>query len=154
MRTTQYCVVASLFALALAPAAALAGEWRTLSAPDQHRVVASFDNNDGGSLLVICDTATRQVSIAVHDPKARWPQGQVIEVITLPDTGQELSPGHGYVVGPTQLVLKYQATFDLWTMGQAKTAFRVSAGDYVRSYPATNFRSVVEPVLNACGDRW
>ena len=152
MRTTQCCVVALL--LALASSAAGAGEWRTWAAPDRHLVAAGFTDNDGGSFLVTCDTAAKHVSIAVHDPAARWTQGQVIDVITLPDTGQEPSPGHGYVNGPTQFVVTQQAAFDLWAMGQAKSAFRVSAGDYVRSYPAANFRNVVEPVLQACGIRW
>jgi hypothetical protein len=153
MRTTHYRVVALLTALALAPAAAVAGEWRTGAAPDQHHVFASFDKN-GVSLVVTCDTVSKHVSISVVDPKARWPQGEVIDVITLPDSGQEVSPGHGYVIGPTQFVVNQQAAFDLWTMGQAKSVFRLSAGDYVRSYPAANFRSAVEPVLQACGERW
>lgn len=154
MRTARYCVVALLLALVLAPAAAISGEWRTWSAPDQHHVGASFSDNGGVSLVVTCDTASKHVSIAVNDPKARWPQGQVIDVITLPDSGQEVSPGHGYVIAPTQFVVRHQAAFDLWTMGQAKDAFKVSAGDYVRSYPATNFRTAIEPVLQACGERW
>jgi hypothetical protein len=153
MRTTHYRVVALLTALALAPAAAVAGEWRAGAAPDQHHVFASFDKN-GVSLVVTCDTVSKHVSISVVDPKARWPQGEVIDVITLPDSGQEVSPGHGYVIGPTQFVVNQQAAFDLWTMGQAKSVFRLSAGDYVRSYPAANFRSAVEPVLQACGERW
>lgn len=154
MRTTQCCVVALLTALALAPAAVMAGEWRTGSAPDQHHVFASFNDNSGVSLVVTCDIATKHVSIAVNDPKARWPQGQVIDVITLPDTGQEVSPGHGFVTAPTQFTVRHQAAFDLWTMGQAKSAFKLSAGDYVRSYPAANFRAAVEPVLQACGEHW
>jgi len=153
MRTTQHCVVALLTALALAPAAAVAGEWRNGAAPDQHHVFASYDNN-GVSLVVTCDTVSKHVSISVVDPKARWPQGQVIDVITLPDSGQEVSPGHGYVIGPTQFTVNQQAAFDLWTMAQAKSAFRLSAGDYVRSYPADNFRAAIEPVLDACGERW
>ena len=154
MRTTHSRVVALLTALALAPAAAMAGEWRAGAAPDRHQVFASFNDNSGVSLVVTCDVANKHVSISVNDPKARWPQGQLIDVITLPDSGQEVSPGHGYVIGPTQFVVNQQAAFDLWTMGQAKSAFRLSAGDYVRSYPAGNFRSAVEPVLQACGERW
>jgi hypothetical protein len=132
----------------------MAGEWRAGAAPDRRQVFASFNDNSGVSLVVTCDVASKHVSIAVNDPKARWPQGQLIDVITLPDSGQEVSPGHGYVTGPTQFVVNQQAAFDLWTMGQAKSAFRLSAGDYVRSYPAANFRSAVEPVLQACGERW
>jgi hypothetical protein len=154
MRTTQHCVVAFVAALTFTPIAAMSGEWRTWPVPDQHRVVASFNDGDGGSVVVICDTATKHVSITVQDSAARWPQGQGIDVETLPDTGQRLSPSYGYVVAPTELILKHQATFDLWTMGQAKSVFRISAGDYVRSYSAANFRNAVEPVLKACGDRW
>src|SRR5581483_10993865 len=94
------------------------------------------------------------LSIAFELPQAKWTAGQGIDVMTLPDSGQEPSPSGGFITGPTQVVLKHDPTFDLWTMAQAKGWFKLSVGDFARVFPVENFRKAVDPVLKACGDHW
>jgi hypothetical protein len=69
----------------------------------------------------------------------------------LPDSGQQPSPSHGVITAPTQVILKHDVSFDVWTMEQAKGSFKMSVGDYARVFPATNFTNAVQPVLKACG---
>ena len=127
-------------------------EWTTLSASDD--VIASFKHNDGSELSVICSTEQKKLLIAFQLPQAKWSTGQGIDVITLPDSGQQPSPSGGFITGPTEVVLKHDPTFDLWTMAQAKDFFKLSVGDFARVFPMANFRNAVEPVLKACGDHW
>jgi len=127
-------------------------EWTTQSASDD--VIASFKHNDGSELSVICSTGQKKLLIAFELPQAKWSAGQGIDVMTLPDSGQQPSPSGGYITGPTEVVLKHDPTFDLWTMAQAKDFFKLSVGDFARVFPMANFRDAVTPVLKACGDHW
>jgi hypothetical protein len=131
-----------------------AEEWHTASAPGASDIIASYKYEDGAALSVICDTDQQHLSIAFVEPQANWLKGQGMNVMTLPDTGQLLSPSYGVIVTPTQVIVKNDATFDLWTMARAKSSFKMSAGDYARVFPTANFRSAVEPVLKACGAHW
>jgi hypothetical protein len=134
------------------PLPPLKQEWSTQSAPGGNDVIASFKHTDGAVLSVICSTDNRRLVIAFQAPHAKWTVGQGIDVVALPDTGQQVSPSYGIATAPTQLVLKHDTVFDVWTMAQAKDFFKFSVGDFARVFPAANFRSAVAPVLKACGD--
>ena len=127
-------------------------EWSTQSAPGDNDIVATFKHIDGAALSVICSTDNKSLVIAFQTPQAKWTVGQGIEVVALPDSGQQVSPSYGIATAPTQLVLKHDTAFDVWTMAQAKDFFKFSAGDFARVFPAANFRDAVAPVLKACGD--
>jgi len=127
-------------------------EWQTASASND--VVASFKHNDGSELSVVCNTEDRRLFIAFDMPQAKWTAGQGFDVSALPDSGHEPSPSYGIATAPTQVVLKFDTIFDVWTMGQARDFFKFSVGDFARVFPAANFRSAVDPVLKACGDHW
>ncbi len=129
-------------------------EWRTQAIPAANDIVASFKHSDGAELSIICNTGNERLTIAFQEPRAKWTAGQGIDVFTLPDSGQQPSPSGGFVIAPTEVVLKHDPTFDLWTMAQANGSFKLSVGDFARVFPATNFRNAVEPVLKACGDHW
>ncbi len=145
-----FCVTAALAGLPIC-LPARAEEWHIGLAPGQTDVVASYKHNDGAALYVICDTGKKHLSIAYFEPQAKWTTGSGIDVMTLPDSGQQPSPSHGVIIAPTQVVLKHDVSFDVWTMEQAKGSFKMSVGDYARVFPAANFRDAVEPVLTACG---
>ena len=70
------------------------------------------------------------------------------------DEGSQSGPSTGLVIGQTRLVVEQQSTWDIVTMGTAKTFFAIGDGAYARIFPTANFRDAVEPVLNACGDHW
>ena len=127
-------------------------EWRTQSTQGGSDVVASFKHTDGAALSVICSTDNKNLTIAFHAPRAKWTVGQEIDVVALPDSGQQVSPSYGIATAPTQLILKHDAVFDVWTMAQAKDFFKFSVGDFARVFPVANFRDAVAPVLKACGD--
>jgi hypothetical protein len=127
-------------------------EWSTQSAPGGNDVIASFKHADGAVLSVICSPDNKRLVIAFQAPHAKWTVGQGIDVVALPDSGQQVSPSYGIATAPTQLVLKHDTVFDVWTMAQAKDFFKFSAGDFARVFPVANFRSAVAPVLKACGD--
>lgn len=129
-------------------------EWHTRAIPADNHLIATFTHNDGSQLSIVCSTDDKRLTITYRQPQAKWTAGEGIEVITLPDSGQQPSPSYGLITGPTQVVLKHDPTFDLWTMAQARDTFKLSVGDFARVFPAANFRRAVEPVLQACGDHW
>jgi len=72
--------------------------------------------NDGGSLLVKCNTQTKLISINFEEPLAEWERGATVDVFIKSDDGTTLPPSFGLVTAPTQLILKNQRPFDLSTM--------------------------------------
>jgi len=136
------------------PLPPLKAEWQTQSIPADNNLIASFKHTDGAELSVICSIHNKRLTIAFLEPHAKWTAGQGIDVVALPDSGQQPSPSYGIATAPTQVVLKHDTTFDVWTMAQAKGFFKLSVGDFARVFPVTNFRGAVEPVLKACGDHW
>ena len=145
------CLVVSALIGLIVSAPARAEEWQSGSTSGQTDVVASFKHTDGAALLVICDTLNKHLSIAFSEPRAKWSTGAGIDVMMLPDSGQQPSPSHGVITAPTQVILKHDVSFDVWTMEQAKGSFKMSVGDYARVFPAANFTNAVQPVLKACG---
>ena len=150
MRSASLCLVVATLVGLIASSPSRAEEWHIGSAPGQTDIIASYKHDDGAALLVICDTAKKHLSIAYREPQAKWLTGSGIDVMTLPDSGQQPSPSHGVIIAPTQVVLKHDVSFDVWTMEQARGSFKMSVGDFSRVFPAANFRNAVEPVLKAC----
>jgi hypothetical protein len=131
--------------------------------PSANNVAAGIEQ-DGAELVVMCDQNAGRalhpdsrglILILFHEPRANWPKGARVGVVTISDGGgQPASPSDGIAAGLTIVVLKNSATWELWEMGHAKDTFTIRAGSYTRTFPAANLRKAVEPVLDACGDHW
>jgi len=146
-------LVVCALALGLATLQAASGEWRSWpSSKDSLFVAAGFRHDDGGALIVMCDPEAKLMSIGIEEPRASWTAGTPMEITTKADTGRTNGPSHGVAIAPTRLVVKEQSTWDLSTMGNAKSFFAIGVGAYARIYPTANFRKVVDPVLAASGD--
>jgi TPR repeat protein len=139
----------------LAASEAVPGEWGPWPSPkDSPLVSAGFRHDDGGALVVMCDTSKRLISIGLEEPRAQWRTGEPMSVTTRADDGTQMQPSTGVVIGPTRLVVGEESTWDLHVMGQAKSFFAIGVGGYARIFPTVNFRKVTETVLRACGDHW
>jgi hypothetical protein len=132
---------------------AATGEWE---GPwnDKDLVAAGFSHDDGGALVVICDTKAKLMSLGITEPRASWTAGTPMEVTTKADTGETTGPSHGVVTAPKRVIVKDDSTWDISTMGNAKVFFGIGVGGYARIYPTENFKKVVDPVLAACGDHF
>ncbi len=134
---------------------AMGAEWGPWPAPkDGSFAAAGFKHDDGGALVIVCNTRARLISILIEEPRARWNKGATMSVTVRSDNGTELKPSTGVVTGPTQLIVQEQATWDLWIMGKANKFFATGVGGYARIFPTANFKPITAPVLAACGDRW
>jgi len=144
-----------LLALTLASSKAMCSEWNTLPRDDKSPLVAaSYKNDDGGMLVVRCDTTSKIISIGLEEPRAHWQTGAPMPWITKADAGAEFVPSRGFVIAPTRIIVKAQSNLDIRTMGQAKNFFIVDVGDYSRIFPTVNFKKAIGQVLHACGDHW
>jgi hypothetical protein len=148
--------VFGLFALAtFAPVRAKEGEWGPWPlSSDSPFVAAGYKHDDGGALIVMCNTKTRLISLVLQETRADWTLGATMKFMTRADDGTELNDDVGLVLDKTHLILKESSTWHLNAMGKARATFAVGTGEYARIFPAANFRRAVEPVLAACGDRW
>jgi hypothetical protein len=118
-------------------------------------VATGFKHDDGGSLVVMCDTAKMLIYLGLIEPRANWQPGQQMQFMTRTDTGGDVNNTVGYVKSRDQLVLSAEdTTWHLHAMGKATIYFGVGTGEYARVFPAAGFRKAVEPVLQACGDHW
>jgi len=117
-------------------------------------VAAGFKHDDGGALIVMCDTKAKLMSLGIEEPRASWTAGTPMEVTTKADIGKTNGPSHGVVIAPTRVIVKDDSTWDLSTMGDAQAFFAIGVGGYARIYPTENFRKAVDPVLAACGDHF
>jgi hypothetical protein len=147
---------ACVLALEISPVEALCAEWRPLEgAKGSPFVSAGFKHDDGGSLIVACDTQSRLISIVMDEPRANWRPGATLSLTTRADDGSEQKPAStGLVIGPARLIIKDEATWDLSTAGRAKVFFATGVGGYARIWPAANFKTATDSVLKACGDHW
>jgi hypothetical protein len=121
---------------------------------DLTAVAAGFKHDDGGALIIQCDKTKRFMSYVLEEPRAHWQKGAPISVTTKADDGATTGPSAGVVIGPTRLVVGEQSTWDIVTMGNAKTFFAIGDGVHARVFPTANFRTALDPVLRACGDHW
>ncbi len=135
-------------AVGLATSEAICGEWGPLPTDDAFTVPA------GWGVIVMCGTKQKLIAIVYHEPRASWKEEETIDIITKDGDGVGTGTAHAVAISSTALIVRNESTFDLWTMGNAKRFFTVSAGNYARIYPAANFKRATEPVLRACGDRW
>ena len=136
-----------------APSPALKGEWEP-SVSDLTATAVGFKHDDGGALIIQCDTKERLISYEFVEPRAHWTKGAKIIVTARADDGSSTGPSTGIAIGPTRLLVGEQSTWDIVTMGNAKSFFFVGAGDYARTFPTRAFKTALEPVLHACGDHW
>jgi hypothetical protein len=144
-----------VLALAFTCSKVICNEWRTLPTNGKGQIVAaSSENDDGGMLIVTCNTATKSISIELDEPRAHWQAGTSMAWITKADAGANFVPSTGIVIAPTRIVVNAQSKFDIRIMGQAKTFFIIDVGYYSRIFPAANFRKAIDSVLHACGDHW
>ena len=127
--------------------------WGPSSLPSGY-VGADFTHDDGGALVIICDTSKKLISYLLVDPRAHWEKGASVSLTTRADSGSQSGPSAAVVVGPTKLMVGEQATWDINTMGKATAFFAMGDGVYARVFPAANFRTATAPVLQACGDHW
>lgn len=134
-------------------ARAMGGEWSALPwRHDSSIVSASVKNDDGGMLVVTCDTTSKVMSLRLDEPRARWQVGTPLSLITKADAGAAFVPSKGVVTAPTQIVVKAQSNRAIQTMGKAKVFFIVDVGDYSRIFSTSNFKTAIGSILHACGD--
>lgn len=132
---------------------AKAADWSQCRAPGD-LIAACFTHDDGGALYVMCDAKKKLMSILLIEPRATWQKNTPMNVITRASDGKQFSPSHGIVVDEHMVLVVNDSTWDISTMGDAKGAFIVSAGDYARVFPTANFRKAVDPVMATCGDHF
>jgi hypothetical protein len=127
--------------------------------------VAAGIEQDGAEFVVMCDPGAGRalhpdsrglILIQFHEPRANWPKDAKVEMMTISDDGRPRPSGasNGTATGSTTVLIKNEATWELSVIADAKESFTIKAGSYTRSFPATNLRKAVEPVLEACGDHW
>jgi hypothetical protein len=143
-----------MVALALPATGALCADWGPVPTPNAPIVAAGYTHDDGGSLVVLCNTDQKLIRIMHTEPRARWTEGDTVNETTADDDGISTTSKYGRALSGTTMIVLNESTFDLLRMGQAKRFFTVSVGNYARIYPAANFKRATEPVLRACGDRW
>jgi hypothetical protein len=118
-------------------------------------VAAGFRQDDGGSLVVLCDSTKKQLHLGLIEPRANWQRGQQMKFITRIDTGSDANDTVGRVTQRDQLVVTPEDTsLHLNVMEKATLWFAVGMGDYSRVFPVVGFRKAMEPVLRACGNHW
>jgi hypothetical protein len=141
--------------LVFAASAAISGDqvWGPSLLPSRY-VGADYTHDDGGALIIMCDTTTKLISYLLVDPRAHWEKDAQVSLTVKADDGSTSGPSTGVVVKPTAVGVGEQSTFDINTMGKAKMFFAMGDGVYARVFPTANFRKAVEPVLAACGDHW
>jgi hypothetical protein len=138
-----------------AASAAICGNqvWGPSSLPSGY-VGADYTHDDGGALIIMCDTSKNLISYLLVDPRAHWETGKSVSLTTKADDGSTSGPTAAVAVEPTKLMAREQSTWDISTMGKAKMFFAMGDGVYARIFPTANFREATTPVLQACGDHW
>ena len=140
--------------LVLVASAAAGAEWAAWVVPNSTDAAAGIIMQDDGSLAVLCGEDHKYLGVLFHEPRALWQKGQSADVVLALDDGPNLPPWRATATGPATLLVVFDATQNIRMMGQAKTFFKVTAGGYTRTIPATNFHEAVQPVLQACGESW
>lgn len=151
-------VIKALFValpIVFAASAAICGNqaWGPSSLPSGF-VGADYTHDDGGALVILCDTSKKLISYLLVDPRAHWEKGTAVTLTIKADDGSQSGPTAAVVIGPTKLMVGEQSTWDISTMGKAQAFFAMGDGVYARVFPTANFREATAPVLQACGDHW
>ena len=139
--------------VSLAESRAFAGQvWASWPTGAAGYVAAGVRQDDGGSLVVLCDSTKKRLRLGLMEPRANWQRGQQMKFITRIDTGGDANNTIGRVTERDQLVVPPEDTsLHLNVMEKATRWFAVATGDYSRVFPVAGFRKAVEPVLQACG---
>lgn len=146
-------LLAFVFVCAFTSVKAMGTGWKAVPPDNKSQQIAvSAKNDDGGKLVVLCDTATKTISIRLEEPRADWRIGAHMRWITKADAGAEFVPSAGIVTAPTRIIVTGESRRDIATMKQAKTFFIVDVGDFSRIFTADNFKKAVDLVLHACSD--
>jgi hypothetical protein len=127
--------------------------WGPSSLPNGF-VGADYTHDDGGALVILCDTGKKLVAYMLIDPRAHWEKDKPVSLTTKADDGSQSGPTAAFVMTPTKLMVGEQSTWDISTMGKATAFFAMGDGVHARIFPAANFRQATAPVLQACGDHW
>jgi hypothetical protein len=117
-------------------------------------VGADYTHDDGGMLVILCDTSKKLISYMLVDPRAHWEKDKPVSLTTKADDGSQSGPTAAFVIAPTKLMVGEQSTWDISTMGKATAFFAMGDGVYARIFPVANFRQATTLVLQACGDHW
>lgn len=154
----QKAIKALVFALPIVLPATVAicgnQEWGPSSSLPDPYVGADFTHDDGGALIIACNTKTKLMSFFLIDPRADWKQGEKVNVTTRADSGAETGPTTAIVMSPHMITVGEQSTWHISTMGHAATFFGMGDGVYARVFLVANLRKATAPVLQACGDHW
>lgn len=96
------------------------GPWSSPSAPSA--VGAGFLHDDGGALIILCDTPSKIISYILKEPRAHWQEGAQIKMTTRADNGAETT-STAHVLNSTSLtVIKdLRGIFPLWGEQQASS---------------------------------
>jgi hypothetical protein len=121
---------------------------------DRTAVAGGFKDDDGGSLVIACETNSKLLLLTLVEPRASWQGATPMRFMTKIDDGTQLNETMGSVTSPMQLVVRTDVASHVAAMGRAAVSFTVGTSDYARSFPAANFRRSIEPVLAACGGHW
>jgi hypothetical protein len=144
-----------VLALALNSSNAVCSEWRSFPQNDKSALVTvGTKADDGGMLVVSCNTTTKAISIELIEPRAHWQAGTPVSWTVKADAGADFVPSTGIAIGPTQIIVKAPSMLDIRVMGAAKTFFIVNVGYYSRIFTVANFKKEIDSVLRACGDHW
>lgn len=151
MRIIAACALVLMFGL---PASnAFAVDWVAWPGPSP-LVGVGYTHDDGGALIVICDTSKKLMSFALKEPRASWQKGDTMKVQTRADDGTQMQPSTGQVIGPQEIIVGEELTWDLSVMGKGTQFFFTGVGGYARVWPVSNFKEATAPVLAACDDHW
>ena len=145
-------ILLAAFALGLPATAALCADWTP--AQRSNLIGVQYVHDDGGALIIVCDSRGKLIRIMHVEPRASWTEGDTVNETTMDDDGISTTSKYGKAISPNAMIVENESTFDLFRMGQAKRFFTVTIGNYARIYPTANFKRASEPVLRACGDSW
>ncbi len=151
MRILGVCALALV--LGFPASNAFATDWAPF--PDLKPLVGvGYTHDDGGALIVVCNPTQKLMSYVLREPRANWHTGDTMKVQTRADDGSQMQPSTGQVIGPQEIVVGEESTWDLSIMGKGAKFFFTGVGGYARVWPVSNFKEATTLALQACGDHW
>jgi hypothetical protein len=117
-RTTKILLAA--FALGLPATAALCADWTPVQRPNLTGV--QYVHDDGGALIIVCDSRGKLIRIMHVEPRASWTEGDTVNETTMDDDGISTTSKYGKAISPNAMIVENESTFDLFRMGQASAS--------------------------------